>query len=211
MNKKLIFKFKVLNYQISHTKMEKELFFEVFGNRDLRKIIIDFQHGIKFDRVTGYIAAKNGYLNWILEMERLGIDMFFTKNAMDWAAKKGHLEVIKYLHEKRKEGCTTYAMNWAAGNGHLEVIKYLHEKRKEGCTIDAMNWAAKNGHLEVVKYLHEKRNEECTTDAMDYAARNGHLEIVVWLHENRTEGYTTNAMDWAAKNGHLKVVKYLRK
>jgi ankyrin repeat protein len=44
-------------------------------------------------------------------------------------------------------------MNWAARNGHLEVVKFLHENRSEGCTEKAMDWAAKNGHLEVVEYL----------------------------------------------------------
>ena len=33
-------------------------------------------------------------------------------------------------------------MNWAAIDGHLEVVKYLHENRTEGCTKDAMDWAA---------------------------------------------------------------------
>jgi ankyrin repeat protein len=46
-------------------------------------------------------------------------------------------------------------MNLAAEKGHLEVIKWLHENRDEGCTSDAMDWAAKNGHQEVVKYLRE--------------------------------------------------------
>ena len=74
------------------------------------------------------------------------------------AAKRGHLEVIKWLHYNRSEGCTTKAlslkaMDLAAENGHLEVVKWLHHNRSEGCTTDAMNRAAKYGHLEVVKFL----------------------------------------------------------
>jgi ankyrin repeat protein len=38
-------------------------------------------------------------------------------------------------------------MHWAARNGHLEVVQWLHENRKEGCTINAMNWAAECGHF----------------------------------------------------------------
>ncbi len=66
-----------------------------------------------------------------------------TTDAMDWAAEYGHLDVVRYLHEKRQEGCTTDAMDWAAGNGHLDVIKWLHENRHEGCTTKAMNWASR--------------------------------------------------------------------
>ena len=55
-------------------------------------------------------------------------------NAMDYAAKNGHLEVVKCLHENRTEGCTKDAMDWAAKNGHLEVVKWLHDNRTEGCT-----------------------------------------------------------------------------
>ena len=40
-----------------------------------------------------------------------------------------HLEVVKWLHENRTEGCSTYVMNYAAENGHLEVVKWLHENR----------------------------------------------------------------------------------
>ncbi len=46
-------------------------------------------------------------------------------------------------------------MNLAAANGHIEVVKWLHENRKEGCTEHAMKWAAQNGHFEVVKFLHK--------------------------------------------------------
>ena len=47
----------------------------------------------------------------------------FTARAMDLAARHGHLDVVKWLHEKPPEGCTTYAMNWAAAFGHLDVVK----------------------------------------------------------------------------------------
>ena len=48
-------------------------------------------------------------------------------------------------------------MNFAAENGYLEVVKWLSENRKEGCTEYAMDYAVKNGHLEVVKWLSENK------------------------------------------------------
>jgi hypothetical protein len=61
---------------------------------------------------------------------------------MDYAASNGHLEVAKFLHENRTEGCTKHAMDKAAMYGHLEVVKFLHENRTEGCTNDAINCAS---------------------------------------------------------------------
>jgi len=131
-------------------------------------------------------------LRMIKSFYRLKIP-FYSKLSyyhMNLAASNGHLEVVKWLHENRKEDCTTSAMDWAASDGHLEVVKWLHENRKEGCTTNAMDWAAKNGHLEIVKWLHYNRKEGCTKDAMNWAAYS-YLEIVKWLHENRKEDFYT--------------------
>jgi hypothetical protein len=49
------------------------------------------------------------------------------EHTWDWAAKNGHLEFVKWLHENRAEGCSTWAMDGAADNGHLEIVKWLHE------------------------------------------------------------------------------------
>ena len=75
---------------------------------------------------------------------------------MVWAASNGYLDVVKWLHENRTEGCTTHAMDLAADNGQLDVIKWLHENCTEGCTTN--------------EWLHQNRTEGCTTRAMDGAA-----------------------------------------
>ncbi|KAE9272201.1 hypothetical protein PR003_g30279, partial [Phytophthora rubi] len=148
--------------------------------------------------------------------------------AMDSAAKNGHLEVVKYLHDvqismqasakKRKRDhtkqkctptCTIKAMDDAAANGHLKVVQWLHSNRSEGCTKSAMDEAAANGQLDVVLWLHENRREGCSSSAMDGAARNGQLGVVKWLHKNSTAGCTARAMDDAATSGHLEIVKWL--
>lgn len=43
----------------------------------------------------------------------------------------------------------TAAMDEAAKNGHIDVVKFLHSNRQEGCTGGAMDMASRNGHLEV--------------------------------------------------------------
>jgi len=64
---------------------------------------------------------------------------------MTFAASKGHLEIVKWLHDNRSEGCKANTMNLAAENGHLNVLKWLHRIRKGSCTTHAMDWAAANG------------------------------------------------------------------
>ena len=71
---------------------------------------------------------------------------------MDWAARNGHLDMVKWFHVNRSEGCTIHAMNDAARNGHLDMVKWLHANRSEGCTISAMDDAAENGHCKTFKF-----------------------------------------------------------
>ena len=79
-------------------------------------------------------AAFCGHLN-ILELlrEQSGTkEVLFSYDTCNLAARGGHLEVLKYLHEN---GCPWNEDTcWhAAEGGHLEVLKYAHEK---GCPWD---------------------------------------------------------------------------
>eukprot|EP01135_Chromosphaera_perkinsii_P001349 Nk52_evm76s164 gene=Nk52_evmTU76s164 len=133
-----------------------------------------------------------------------------TTDAMDYAAKNGHLALIQWLHSHRNEGCTVNAMNWAAEMGHIDVVQWLHENRDEGCNEYALRNAAGNNHLRMVQWLTANRpHDKCTTSAMDWACGRGHLDVVRWLHENRSEGCSEDAMYLAAGNGHLDVLKYI--
>jgi hypothetical protein len=52
----------------------------------------------------------------------------------------------------RSSGLTPNILkDYAAENGHLDVVKWLHAHRSEGCTTDAMDKAAANNHLEMVQ------------------------------------------------------------
>ncbi|KAJ3185541.1 hypothetical protein HDU87_000164 [Geranomyces variabilis] len=59
-------------------------------------------------------------------------------------------------------------MNKAAARGYLEVVKWLHEHRQEGCSTIAMDLAARNGHWLTVKWLHENRPEEMSGLVISY-------------------------------------------
>ncbi|RLN96572.1 hypothetical protein BBJ28_00014365 [Nothophytophthora sp. Chile5] len=197
-------------------------------------------------------AAKHGHLDvvqWLFAEfgDDPGIDLFKPSkgirmgvinytSAMDAAASKGYLDIVRFLHEKaalrqgeeesmgvppsgdkqkklgkrkRRPSCSKMAMDHAAWNNRMEVVQWLHTNRTEGCTKNALVFSATNGHLEMVQWLLENTRAFCTPAVMDGAAQNGHLAVVQWLHENRTEGCTTRAMDGAARCGHLEVVQWL--
>ncbi|KAI8848893.1 hypothetical protein BC829DRAFT_489808 [Chytridium lagenaria] len=198
-----------------------------------------YRMGLWHRRFTWILAAcgRLEFLRWLhqqtldLSSNARADQLIWTEDVMIVAASEGHLDVVQFLHETRKEGCTTEAMDMAAAGGHLDVVRFLHERRQEGCTSDAMDMAAGRGHLDVVRFLHERRQEGCTSDAMDMAAGRGHLDVnrqegctteamdlaageghldvILYLHENRQEGCTSGAMDMAAERGHLEVVRFL--
>jgi len=144
---------------------------------------------------------------------------FFTKSTLSWAlekcserkerfwyaaAKIGHFECLKYLHES---GCpwderTCYG---AARGGHLECLKYAHEK---GCPWDKRTCSeAARVHLECLKYAHENG---CPWDerTCSEAARKGHLACLKYAHENGCP-WMGDTCSYAAYGGHLKCLKYL--
>ena len=167
-------------------------------------------------------SYRKGDLSQLKSLIIKGVDIHARDDyAFRWAARNGHLEVVKYLVEDCDADVHAYddhAVRWSAERGHLEIVKYLVEE----CGADvrnkddyALRWAALNGHLEVVKYLVSKgANVRVWNDfALRLAAQYGHLEVVKYLVEDHDANVHSNdeeALRWAAENGHLDVVKYLK-
>lgn len=60
---------------------------------------------------------------------------------MDGAAANGHLEVVRWLHNNRLEGCTTKAMEGAALNGHWKLCSGCIGIDGKGATLPLWtNW-----------------------------------------------------------------------
>lgn len=110
-------------------------------------------------------AAKNGHLAVLLFLD--GVDTASRNKQKKRSWKFNFATRHQIGHYPR---CTSFAMDAAAARGHLNVVKWFHSHRSEGCTTTAMDRAAANGHLEVVQWLHSHRLEGCTTAAMDNAA-----------------------------------------
>lgn len=69
---------------------------------------------------------------------------FIILNTLDWI----HLQTNKIK-------CTIWAMNYASKNNYLEVVKWLHENRTEGCTINALLFARSKCHSKIIEYLNK--------------------------------------------------------
>ncbi|KAI8923839.1 hypothetical protein BC831DRAFT_551818, partial [Entophlyctis helioformis] len=104
-------------------------------------------------------------------------------------------------------------MAWAAEGGFLDVVIWLHDKRRRG-TDEAMDRAAGCGRTAVVQWLHE-RTYGCTTDAMDGALGRLYdtrcLAVAEWLLVHRKEGCSHEAIGNAFKARCGKSMRFLLK
>ncbi|ETM34471.1 hypothetical protein L914_18434 [Phytophthora nicotianae] len=158
--------------------------------------------------------------------------------ALEAAAIKGHLDIVKWLYERGIELNTLWEMvesisyiersllyvlcSWntlelAAEHGHLEVVQWVYttkaEKNKKVKlhASKAMDLAVANGHIVIAQWLHTVAVQSCGAWAADTAAKNGHLEMLQWLQSTRLLNCTTAAMDGAAENGHLEILTWLHR
>ncbi|RHY29588.1 hypothetical protein DYB32_005043 [Aphanomyces invadans] len=154
-------------------------------------------------------AAKQGHVDVVKYICTVG-GITTSPDALDLAAMGGHSPVVKFLTEPLPSmPATTLAMDHAASQGNLDLVEFLHAHRTEGCTPAAMDAAASHGHIDVVKFLHSNRHEGCTKDAVDHAAANGFADIVQFLVLHRPEGGTSETLKVYASRGDVRMVKWL--
>ena len=92
-------------------------------------------------------------------LQRLPVSITGTTKAMDWAARNGHIDIVRWLHSNRNVGCSGRAMTFAAQFGHVDVVKFLHMNRSEGDVQDAIDLAGLAGQFHIVQYLEGKNNQ----------------------------------------------------
>ena len=100
----------------------------------------------------GY-AAHNGHLE-CLKYLRKEVKAPWNWATASGAAKNGHLHILEYLVERKYEfQYVRRACCHAARYGHLECLKFLHETAKAPWDSDAVRYAHKYNHVECVQYL----------------------------------------------------------
>ncbi|POM78868.1 LOW QUALITY PROTEIN: Hypothetical protein PHPALM_3555 [Phytophthora palmivora] len=130
----------------------------------------------------------------------------WTVGAMDGAATKGRLDIVRRLYLTRDEGCSTLAFIGAASNNHVEVLRLLYmfyESKSD--PVEELTVAARNGHLEAVYFrLPGMMENELAIEA---AIVNGHVAVVEALLP-RT-GNKRNIFIIAAANNQVLVLRLL--
>ena len=144
-------------------------------------------------------------LKWIREEKQCEWDYV----PINVAAEQGNLEMIKYCvaNECPLDEWTCVR---AARYGHLECLKYLHEEAKAPWDSVTASWAAQNGHLHILEYLVERKFDKYNERACEYAAMNGHFDCLKYLHETAKAPWDYLAVREAHNNEeHTECLQYL--
>jgi hypothetical protein len=150
------------------------------------------------------LTNKLELLKWVREEKQCK----WNEWTINRAAFKGNLEMIKYcVANKCPIDCGACA--WAAKNGHLEVLKYLREEGKAPWDSTTARWAALNGHLHILEYLVERKYHRYDERACYYAAVNGHLDCLKYLRETAKAPWNFRAVYYAHEKNHPECLQYL--
>ena len=171
----------------------------------------DYDHDCDIDwdepRFCSLVAKTNKLelLKWAREEKKCDWDV-----GTIWAAaEQGNLEMVKYCVVK-KCAISTLTCAFAAKNGHLKVLKYLHEKVKAPWDSETANWAAHNGHLHILEYLVERKFDQFDVLACRNAAMYGHLDCLKYLRETAKVPWNSGAFASVTHaNRHPECVRYL--
>jgi ankyrin repeat protein len=187
------------------------------------------------ERTALIAAAGGGHESLVARLLGLGADPRRRESdgthALDWAAQKGHLEVVRRLlaHDPGLVDLQGFggrtALLAAAASHRPEVVSWLLAQGADvrARTADgggALDGAAQNGDVAVLDLLlaHDPGllQEPGYHDrpALSAAASAGQLEAVRLLltrgaDARRCEPSGTHALDWAAQEGHQQVVEML--
>jgi len=191
-----------------------------------------------------HIAAYNGNSGVVRQLcQEYGVDANCSSEtlgekpkkgitALEWAARKGHTEVVKVLIDNKAEvnvsrptdGVTPLYIS--AQEGHTEVVKLLLDNNADVNANPTYNGptplciAARSGHTEVEKLLLDNNSDmkasRTDTGSMPLyvAAQVGHTEIVKLLVDNNADVNASRhtgatPLYVAAQEGHTQVVKLL--
>mmetsp|Transcript_25912 Transcript_25912/g.45686 ORF Transcript_25912/g.45686 Transcript_25912/m.45686 type:complete len:878 (-) Transcript_25912:91-2724(-) len=151
-------------------------------------------------------AIQGGHLDYLKHFHFKGYDLTRDEFMSSDAARFGHMDIVKWLHEIGG-AWGRWTCQHAAESGRLDILRYAHENgcdwtspREEPLSYHIISCAAKGGNLDCLKYVYENSACELGEYAAMYAAEGGHLDCLKYLHQNGIE-FTKIDIDNAAKQG----------
>lgn len=156
------------------------------------------------------VAANRGHAHLFGWLDDNNIE--YAENAVEVAARAGHLDAVKALCELAgtnkppvRDGTI---IDKAAIGGHTNVIEWALQEGFQWGPCACWN-AITHGHVHVLQLMSDKGFHDWadTNQASRLAATSGHIGVLRWLHENN---YPLNAdiAEAAACGGHLLGLKW---
>ncbi|KAF1333140.1 hypothetical protein FI667_g3041, partial [Globisporangium splendens] len=145
---------------------------------------------VQFEDIMGYAIARPRdltLLDWIFETfpeHERGIQRYCYNEL----AIRDHLDVMQWIYDHGYE-IPSYVVDFSARCGHLELIRFFHEHCSSKFSPDTMHEAATGGHLRVVKFLHRNRMGGCYDYTLYQASRMGYNRVVAFLCLHRPMAY----------------------
>ena len=144
---------------------------------DMKDLTILLEIGFPLDDSAFLAAVRGGHLHMLHFLKESGY--FWGQSCFDAAVTGGHLPCLKYLVENNCPMDVMNAIDVAAKHGHVEVVKFLRGRRFPW-TSNTCAVAAGFGQLEVLKFLHanncpwdEETCKRATPECLDFAVNNG--------------------------------------
>ncbi|KAJ3402850.1 hypothetical protein HDV05_008198, partial [Chytridiales sp. JEL 0842] len=134
------------------------------------------------------------------------------KNILEEAVNADHIHIVRFLLEKGYWGCTqpSNAIDKAAGRGNLEMLRLLHVNGVPGCTSEAFDLAAKRGYIHILEYLYENRMGECTPHVYVSACLSGCIDAIRFIRARFPEIQpTSEALESTLTNGKEEVIEFV--
>ncbi|EFA78110.1 hypothetical protein PPL_08758 [Heterostelium album PN500] len=176
--------------------------------RKIFKYVKDYNRSfmLRFKKISmiSNKAICKGHLSIIKFLHENGINHVF-KGAIDECSKYGHLALIKYLHENRTEGCSKKAMDRSIKRGYFELVQYLHSNRSEGYNSKSF---FKCKDLRIAMFLYSN-GLEVQANKIDIAVHSGDISYVKAVVENFSDQCSSYSLLYAIDNNHLEIAKYL--
>lgn len=150
-------------------------------SRNIRVMEWCMERGFCMNSGVMAAAARTGSLDivqWLIDNK-----CEFGPIVTEEAAAQGSMKMVRFLRRKYPyTSGKSSAVSYAARNGHMDIVKYLVRKGYPVCEM-AAGFAALGGNLEILKYFHE-RGYPTNPNVCYMAAMSGSLEILKWARDH---------------------------
>ncbi|EFA83676.1 hypothetical protein PPL_02742 [Heterostelium album PN500] len=121
----------------------------------------------------------------------------FDNNILDTVVKAGHLDVVKFMHERNNGKNNRFhfseeTMDCAAEKEDFNMMRWLQENRTEGCTYMSLLQCIYHLRLDMVEWVYEKYPKSLNIDGiseqldrhLEYLFERDDRDILKWLIEH---------------------------